>query len=95
MTNRFLKRDEPCRLRDTGLALLLLLAAGPTPPTEPELAARLAPTLPGACYCKAVETLECTANLTEAECRRRSTEALCDEWFWLERLGCWNWGYGG
>ena len=20
---------------------------------------------------------------------------LCDDWFWLERLTYWNWGYGG
>jgi len=22
-------------------------------------------------------------------------EELCDDWFWLERRPCWNWGYGG
>ncbi len=22
-------------------------------------------------------------------------DALCDDWFWPERLTCWNWGYGG
>ena len=49
----------------------------------------------GACYCRANRTLECTPNLTERECRRRSDEALCDDWFWKERLPCWNWGYGG
>jgi hypothetical protein len=37
----------------------------------------------------------CTANLTERECDRASKHALCDEWFWRERLACWNWGYGG
>ena len=51
--------------------------------------------LPGACYCRAAGELMCTAGLTEPECRRRCAEAFCDEWFWLERLPCWNWGYGG
>ena len=34
-------------------------------------------------------------GLTERECRERCDEALCDDWFWKERLPCWNWGYGG
>ena len=51
--------------------------------------------LRGACYCRAAGALQCTASLTEPECRRRCTEALCDDWFWLERLACWSWGYGG
>jgi len=25
----------------------------------------------------------------------RGDEALCDDWFWKDRLPCWNWGYGG
>jgi hypothetical protein len=49
----------------------------------------------GACYCRAAGTLECTADLSERECRRRCDEALCDDWIWKERLPCWNWGYGG
>ena len=49
----------------------------------------------GACYCRAGETLACTNDLSESECRRRCDEALCDDWFWKERLPCWNWGYGG
>jgi hypothetical protein len=56
---------------------------------------RSAEPLLGACYCKAAGTLHCTAGLTEPECRRRCDEALCDDWFWKERLPCWNWGYGG
>jgi len=32
---------------------------------------------------------------TKRECDKHCTEAFCDEWFWLERLSCWNWGYGG
>jgi len=49
----------------------------------------------GACYCRTAEALQCTADLTERDCRRRCDEALCDDWFWKERLPCWNWGYGG
>jgi hypothetical protein len=49
----------------------------------------------GACYCRMAQALECTANLTEGDCRRQCDEALCDDWFWKERLPCWNWGYGG
>jgi hypothetical protein len=49
----------------------------------------------GACYCRADGALQCTADLTERECQRRCDEALCDDWFWKERLSCWNWGYGG
>jgi len=51
--------------------------------------------LQGACYCRMAEALQCTADLTERDCRRRCDEALCDDWFWKERLPCWNWGYGG
>ena len=49
----------------------------------------------GACYCRAQRELMCTADLTARECELRSTHAFCDEWFWKERLPCWNWGYGG
>lgn len=49
----------------------------------------------GACYCRAAGMLQCTGDLSETECRRRCDEALCDDWFWKERLPCWNWGYGG
>jgi hypothetical protein len=51
--------------------------------------------LRGACYCRMAASLECSPNLTEADCRRQCDEALCDDWFWKERLPCWNWGYGG
>ena len=51
--------------------------------------------LQGACYCRMAEALQCTADLTERDCRRRCDEALCDDWFWKDRLPCWNWGYGG
>ena len=79
-----------------GLALLLGLVVGsngiaadnaevPRPPTCSSARAIAAP--PG--------TLQCDGGLTERECRQRCDEALCDDWFWKERLPCWNWGYGG
>jgi hypothetical protein len=49
----------------------------------------------GACYCRVGQTLQCTSNLSEPDCRQRCNDALCDDWFWKERLPCWNWGYGG
>jgi hypothetical protein len=49
----------------------------------------------GACYCRMAAALLCTADLTEPDCRRQCDEALCDDWFWKDRLPCWNWGYGG
>ena len=67
---------------------LLAVAATMGPAVE-------APVLGGACYCRAGAALHCTANLTELDCRRQCDEALCDDWFWRERLPCWNWGYGG
>jgi hypothetical protein len=51
--------------------------------------------LKGACYCRAAGELACVGEVTESDCKRRCTEALCDDWFWLERRPCWNWGYGG
>jgi hypothetical protein len=51
--------------------------------------------LTGACYCRASGSLSCVPDLTERECTRRCSEELCDDWFWLERRPCWNWGYGG
>src|SRR5207249_615427 len=41
------------------------------------------------------DEVTCTAGLTEGDCRRRCAEELCDNWFWLDRRPCWNWGYGG
>ena len=49
----------------------------------------------GACYCRTAGTLHCLGELTGVECRRRCADQLCDDWFWLERRPCWNWGYGG
>jgi len=51
--------------------------------------------LRGACYCRAAGQLSCVGDVTERECDQRCAEALCDDWFWLERRPCWNWGYGG
>ena len=53
------------------------------------------PVLRGACYCRAEGRLTCVAELTRLECDRRCAEEFCDDWFWLERRPCWNWGYGG
>ena len=73
------------------LGLVLLGTAADGPAAEPPR-----PDGPrGACYCRMAQTLECSANLTERDCRRQCDEALCDDWFWKERLPCWNWGYGG
>jgi len=49
----------------------------------------------GSCYCKAAGELRCVPDQTEGQCRHRCAEELCDDWFWLERRPCWNWGYGG
>jgi len=79
--------------RRAGLSLLLIAAIASSGAV---IARAQAPrTFLGACYCRAGETLKCTSNLTEPDCRRRCDEALCDDWFWKERLPCWNWGYGG
>lgn len=49
----------------------------------------------GACYCRAMSELKCVGVITRAQCNKQCAEALCDDWFWMERLACWNWGYGG
>ena len=51
--------------------------------------------LHGACYCRAMSQLKCIGVVTQAQCNKQCAEALCDDWFWMERLACWNWGYGG
>jgi hypothetical protein len=78
------------KLRIAALAAALLagvVADGPA--AEPPGGSR------GACYCRMADALHCTGNVTEPECRRQCDEALCDDWFWKDRLPCWNWGYGG
>ena len=71
-----------------GVLLLLALAAGGAAAEGPTV-------FLGACYCREAGTLRGTGDLSEPDCRRLCDEALCDEWFWKERLPCWNWGYGG
>lgn len=53
------------------------------------------PPLRGACYCRAGHETVCIADVTERECKRQCDEGLADDWLWLERRPCWNWGYGG
>ncbi len=76
-----------------GVALILVAVAGGSTGEPPRAAEPVVHR--GACYCQAGAALECSAGLTERECRRQCDEALCDDWFWKERLPCWNWGYGG
>ena len=80
------------RIRIAVFVLALLAGAAADGPA-------VEPTRPGgsrgACYCRMAAALQCTADLTEPDCRRQCDEALCDDWFWKDRLPCWNWGYGG
>jgi hypothetical protein len=81
--------------RATWVLVLLVGAAGGFGAEPRAGAADTTSVLYGACYCRAAGALHCTGNLSERECRRQCDEALCDDWFWKERLPCWNWGYGG
>ena len=93
------------RLFRTALVVAVLAApvasdAAERPPEgvrEPRQAPREAEPrgLRGACYLAFAERRECTADTTEAECRQRCDDELCDSYTWLDRLPCWNWGYGG
>jgi hypothetical protein len=83
---------EPRRRRLARAVLLMAIALAPAGSRAEEATSR---ELRGACYCRVQRELMCTANLTARECELRSTHAFCDEWFWKERLPCWNWGYGG
>ncbi len=77
-------------LRRVGLGTLLPLAvvvASPSPGEEPSRFE-----LRGACYYRAAGQLSCVGVLTRRECDTRCAEALCDDWFWIERRPCWNWG---
>jgi hypothetical protein len=65
------------------------------PAAEAPVPAVEVPAPRGACYCRAGAALQCAADLTERDCRRQCDEAACDDWFWRDRLPCWNWGYGG
>jgi len=75
--------------------LLIVLAGGISIAADSAQTPRPPHVFVGACYCRSAGTLECAGGLTERECRQRCDEALCDDWFWKERLPCWNWGYGG
>jgi len=79
--------------RPLGCGLVVLIGLAPIAGSS--RAADTPRELRGACYCRAQRELMCTADLTARECELRSTHAFCDEWFWKERLACWNWGYGG
>ena len=81
--------------RTTLLALLMLAAVGSSAAQPARAEGPRLPVFLGACYCRAAGTLQCTPDLSELDCRRRCDEALCDDWFWKERLPGWNWGYGG
>jgi len=81
----------PVRSRMIQLGLAALLAGTFSAPSR-----AADPTdWPGACYCRAEGRLRCTGGLTHHACRQRCDQELCDDWFWKERLPCWNWGYGG
>ena len=73
-----------------GALLVVISLAGAQGSAAPGAAA-----LEGACYCRTENRLECLGVLLERDCARRCREDFCDDWFWLERRACWNWGYGG
>ena len=79
------------------LRLGLVALLGATAPAAESRAADSAARVEflGSCYCRAEGKLSCTADVTVGECQQRCDEQLCDDWFWKERLPCWNWGYGG
>ena len=81
-----------CRLRLPLVTMLVIVALASPRSAADEADSR---EFRGACYCRAQRELTCAANLTARECDLRSKQALCDDWFWKERLACWNWGYGG
>ena len=85
-------RPRARRITPPALAALLalgLIGASGTP------APRARAEFTGSCYCRAGGELHCVSDQTEDQCKHRCTEELCDDWFWLERRPCWNWGYGG
>jgi hypothetical protein len=73
-----------------GLSMLLTLAVLGAASSSTRAAAEV-----GACYCRGGSELNCLGLLTQRECDKQCADALCDDWFWLERRACWNWGYGG
>ena len=85
-----MSRRQRATIPGAWLLGVLLVAAAATPGASADTR-----DLTGACYCRAAGELRCVPDLVERECTRRCTEELCDDWFWLERRPCWNWGYGG
>ena len=55
------------------------------------------PVLPGACYCRRAKALNTSQWPSSPDWSAIAgwAEEFCDDWFWLERRPCWNWGYGG
>jgi len=83
------------RVRRFGpVTLGALLALGLTT-TDGSFAERARWEFTGSCYCRSSGELRCESDQTERQCRQRCIEELCDDWFWVERRSCWNWGYGG
>lgn len=79
-------------MRHSAVVALVMLGAGPASESA-DTEARWS--LTGGCYCRTAGELRCLGQLTEQQCARSCVEELCDDWFWLERRPCWNWGYGG
>ena len=73
-----------------GLSTVLTLGVLGAAPSSTRIPAGV-----GACYCRGGGELNCLGVLTQPECDKECAETLCDDWFWLERRACWNWGYGG
>lgn len=80
--------------RIAALTLGALMAVGLTG-ANGTFAQRARAEFTGSCYCRASGELRCVSDRTEDQCKRQCAEELCDDWFWIERRPCWNWGYGG
>ena len=87
-------RNPPLVARILRLLVVAVLAGAPPAESRAVDPAAQSEFL-GSCYCRSEGQLSCTADLTLGVCRQRCDDQLCDEWFWKERLPCWNWGYGG
>ena len=85
-------RGGPRVRRGASIALTLALALTAAQGT---VAQPTSSPFTGSCYCRAAGELHCVSDQTEDQCQKRCAEELCDDWFWLERRPCWNWGYGG
>jgi hypothetical protein len=74
-----------------GMLIPLVVSSGAASAAHPTVRFELR----GACYCQEADRLTCVGDLTKPECDKKCAEIPCDDWFWLERRSCWNWGYGG